>query len=247
MTFHLLLYKQSNASVLFYDGPGHKSKIIYKNNNIQQFNIKPVTATTYRAMVQINMLIKGRIETKTYNNLEITCDAKDTDYNILLTSTENQHIYCMKLLHVTFREKKLFVPHVYPLLHINYFSFDGPLAISGSTNQNCQYGGLYIWRHMNNQSTYICEHIQNYTIYNDKKYMVIFLVWYSGHSRFRLYAQFRETACFTRYTAHGDILTSSMENTLYVSDSLPCQLIICTRLMSRKNSKYCTINTSTES
>ena len=75
-------------------------------------------------MVQINMVIKGRIETKTYNNLEITCDAKDTDYNILLTSTGNQHIYCMELLHVTFREKKLFVPHVYPLMHINYFSFD---------------------------------------------------------------------------------------------------------------------------
>ena len=121
------------------------------------------------------------------------------------------------------------------------------MVISGSTNQNCQYGGPFILRHMNNQSTYICEHIQNYTIYNDNNFMVIFLVWYSGYSSLRLDAQLSETACFTRYTAHRDILTSSMENTLDVSGSLPCQLIICTPLMSRKNSKYCTINTTSQS
>ena len=241
MNIHLLLdihHAESNVSVLGYDGPGHKSKVIYKNGPKQQFSIQPFLTTSYRAMIRINMLIKVEVKLELHNNFAIECGAKDDDYNILLESTTNHDIACMEFLDVTHRAKKLFIPQEYPLVHINLFSFQGPTIISGEANQNCQYGGIFILEniHRPDDYTYICENIQNYVFYSDVTVLVVFLVWYPGYSRFRLDAKFRATNCLTRYTAE--------ETRLNIMDSLPCQLFICTPLKVMRASSPCTINIS---
>ena len=241
MKIHLLLdikYAESNLSVLGYDGPGHKSKVIYKYSPRQQFSVQPFLTTSYRAMIRINMLIKVEVNLAFNDNFDIGCGAKDDNHNILLESTTNHDIACMEFVDVTHREKTLFIPLEFPSFHINLFSFVGPTIISGEANQNCQYGGIFILKNIRKPDDYIyiCENIQNYDFYSDVTLMVVFLVWYPGYSRFHLDAKFKSTNCLTRYTAE--------ETRLYIVDSLPCQLIICTPLKIMRTGSPCTINIS---
>ena len=241
MKIHVLLdiqYAESNVSVLGYDGPGHKSKVIYKYSPRQQFSVQPFLTTSYRAMIRINMLINVGVELELKNNFDIGCGAKDDNYNILLESTTNHDIACMEFMDVTHRAKRLFIPQAYPRFHINLFSFQGPTIISGEANQNCQYGGIFILKniHRPDDYTYICENIQKYVFYSDVTVMVVLLVWYPGYSSFQLDAKFSTTNCLTRYTA--------AETRLNIMDSLPCQLFICTPLKVMTTSSPCTINIS---
>ena len=237
-----LLYDiYSNAIIYYYDGPGDKSDII------QQIGIKSVVTTSYRAMIRINMPIEVTIEYDVFNTADFPlCGVSDVNQTIFLKSAIN--IACMDYVDVRSHKEGSIISTIYPLLVIKHFSFHGPLVITGESDHNCQYGGLFIWKHINKESTYICEHLHNYTVYSDVSPLVIFLVWYPGYSDYLLDAQFKTTECFTMYSVRGRMLPSRMDNAFTASDSLPCQLIICTPSQFRKHNgtKYCTIDISTD-
>ena len=239
-----------NASFIYYDGPGDKSDIAYKTINRKLYGIRPVLTTSYRAMIRTNLPIKVTIKIALFDNAHIPCDVKGAYHIISLTSAVSRNIACMYSVDFIkmFNTKGLHKLDMYPLLHIKDFIFHGPSVMAGESEHNCQYGGLFIWHHINKKSTYICEKLQNYYVYSDVSFLVIFLVWYPEYSQYLLNAQLRKDKCITRYTAPNRLspFTVTVENTLIISDSLPCEMIICTPLQFRIKRKYCTINISSQ-
>ena len=236
----------SNASISYYDGPGDKSEMIYNTNHGTAIGIPPVLTTSYRSMIRINMPVKVTMKIDLFNNVHIMCDVNYSNYNVLVNSTANQSIACVHYLNVTYDKKDVYIENVYPLLHINYFSFHGPSVITGESDHNCQYGGIFIWKNIDKESTYICHNLHTYNIYSDVASLVIFLIWYPEYSSYVLNAQFRKTKCFTRYAIPQRMFLSSMENTLNISDSLPCELIICTPSQFKLKQNYCTVSISSQ-
>ena len=234
-------------NIIFYDGPGEKSNILFQINDSQHLNENSVLATAYLAMIRFNMWTDFTIKMIKLKDKAPFCLRNHTGNRIMtIRSTLTQAMRCAqpsRKIHIQ-NPASLAIEVSYPILHIDKFIFDGPLTINGESNLNCQYGGLFILESTRNKNKYICQNRQNYEIYGGRKNMLFILVWYPEYSSYWLDAYFTTSSCLGQYTTFENSLPSSRYHPFIVTDLFPCQLIICTPTHTKKRSAFCTINIS---
>ena len=235
MVYHYI----KDVNIIFYDGPGDKSDILLEISDSEHSNKTSVLATAYLAMIRFNRFTNFTIKMIPLVNRAIRCGMSNTDNTINIKSTPSQPMRCDQHSHY-----RLTTIKKYAILHINKFSFSGPLTLDGSKNINCQYGGLFVVKNIEYKNQYICENRQNYDIYSDTTNILFILVWYPGYSIYSLEAYFMKSSCLGQYTTFEKSLKSSIDHPFIVSDVFHCQLIICTPAITKQRSAFCRISMS---
>ena len=239
-----MIYQYSeNINIIFHDGPGVKSNILFKISDSQHSNKTSTLTTAHLAMIRFIRLTKFTIKINQFWDADIMCKMHYTDNKISIRSTPLQPMRCC-LYSNNASPDSMDVKYRFAVLNIHKFSFNGPLTLDGDKHFNCQYGGLFIMQHIGNTNQYICQNRQNYKIYSDKTNILFFLVWYPEYSNYMLEAYLMASSCLGQYTTFEKNLTSSIDHPFIVNDLFPCQLIICTPAITKEKSAFCTISIS---
>ena len=246
MQIELQYTYSENLNVLFYDGPGEKSKILFEIDDSQNDTKASVSTTAYLAMVRFDIWMDFKINITSLRNADILCGMNYTDNSINLKSTHTQPMRCGHYSRNTHLKsvRSLEVKDVYAILHIHDFMFNGPLTITGESNNNCQYGGLFIVENSDSKNKFICENRQNYKIYSNATNILFFLIWYPKYSNYWLKAHLKTGTCSSKYVTFANSFKHSIDNAVFVTDLFHCQLMICTPSDTKHRSAYCKFHIS---
>ena len=163
MQINMIYQYSENINIIFHDGPGVKSHILFKISESQHFNETSILTTAYVAMIRFNK--KTNFTIKIVQVWESAmCNTNFTDDKINIKSTPQQRMRCSHYSQNANLKSpdSIRVEYSYAGLHIYKFSFNGPLTLDGEKHFNCQYGGLFIVENTGNKSQYICQNRQNY-------------------------------------------------------------------------------------
>ena len=226
----------SSARIVLFDGPGSRSPrllTIPYNHSIERKTIK---TTTFHAYIEIDIL---------------TFEATEPSYIYFAQAAELDYRACdiqlyqgrLKKYHERDHDGRNSICYITwdydELAHSNYLPFDislfmyyireGPYTkMPGYNTPKCQYGGLYYVPNQNNftvhtkKNTALCsENRTRMTLYNDRSFQLILIVWFSGYSRGVAYAT------QIRYSCMIIDIDIDYNKTILIDTNIPCQHYTC--------------------